>query len=965
MRESLNLPGSYAVSIKYVEVTHIMIHSFEGRHGFFEPLQYPDIPSLIARFKVKSLMSVRQDLEVCLTYPFRGSTAAVGGRGARHPQREPDQETVDDPRTIAENRLTLRSRTRSCSFRQASRQASVKSGGGEDGYAEAVALQYEAKALSTMADHLRGHIGLQSRTMSSCRKDPGDEDKWNRNSIALRRLATTTADALHRVQAKCRQITTDGASAIAAMQLRNLDRNGNLWLSPESIKRDSIAQSGVQQWPASGSSGLLLPPPHTVPGNPNAATQHKVQPVPRQKSCFGGAPPPAAAEADGRPTTLASDVCDHERDGKLPSTNQSPVPKATRKPQQLQQPDRLMSAGDALPPPTSAPPTPAGGRRDHWNCVGLARDELKQVKTALVSRGSLNEFFVREKSNGQHALTVRGEGVEIKLYVVTKPAGSGFCIRACPGSFATLGALIDHYCGAIRPELGFQLVPPGGYLRGRLDDGIEAASTPPPQGPGVPAPHGNLEGAPPPTSSLGIPGQHTEVMMAMPSPPHGLTAGTHDDLAGLEAQLPVPCTPMHDSSMHASADRLQSAPSGPLHERPALPVGPSTGNVLSNAPALTPEQRPPVPVDDLGVDRRTPPRPPPRRGSSASLVSRPARADSLFSTDPQASVYDVLEFVDADAQASVTSPPPPPPPPQEGSPRHSEGRHPDMVGVQPVSFIGDSDYELTGAAPEMFMPPGRFSDTFEPLDQLWPLSPVHENAPIDAPPPLPMGPKSLRLLSLPTMSSTSSIYSDPGEAVAPLLPLSQASTPHMSLELERRPQIPNLQSPVADLQLAGLSETDQLDRLLDQLSITAGALSRAAPVYAPMARVICIETMQKIWTGTKGASAAVWLLVDSAIDGELTEEELMHAVEATTLLDSVLWSLMKLRQGAHIGPEMVKSAQDLVTNFFLLMNLIEDATVDQLPVNAEDTLQATEIYVAETTQLLKALHSRTQIDALC
>ena len=177
--------------------------------------------------------------------------------------------------------------------------------------------------------------------------------------------------------------------------------------------------------------------------------------------------------------------------------------------------------------------------------------------------------------------------------------------------------------------------------------------------------------------------------------------------------------------------------------------------------------------------------------------------------------------------------------------------------------------------------------------------------------------------------------------------------------------MPDLLSPVADWHLAGLSETDQLDRLLDQLSETTGALSRAAPVYAPMGRVMCIATMQSIWTGTKGASAAVWVLVDSAIDGELTEEKLLHAVEAATLLDSVLWSLMKLRQGAHVGPEMVKSAQDLVTNFFLLMNLIEDATVDQYPVDAEVTLQATEIYVAEAAQLLKALHRRTQIDAMC
>lgn len=70
----------YTLTVKYVEIRHIMIVQSGGKFGFSNPTNFASLPEMIYHFGRTSLACYNAELETTLAHPYKTAPAAADGQ---------------------------------------------------------------------------------------------------------------------------------------------------------------------------------------------------------------------------------------------------------------------------------------------------------------------------------------------------------------------------------------------------------------------------------------------------------------------------------------------------------------------------------------------------------------------------------------------------------------------------------------------------------------------------------------------------------------------------------------------------------------------------------------------------------------------------------------------------------------------------------------------------------------------
>mmetsp|Transcript_8709 Transcript_8709/g.26192 ORF Transcript_8709/g.26192 Transcript_8709/m.26192 type:complete len:432 (+) Transcript_8709:189-1484(+) len=99
-----------------------------------------------------------------------------------------------------------------------------------------------------------------------------------------------------------------------------------------------------------------------------------------------------------------------------------------------------------------------------WYLVGKERKLVKKEATAILRKGRIGEFFVRDISShpGCLGLSIKTSKDDLMNYLLQPQAGgTGISVRGTKEVFLTLSKLITHYSSKRRPSLPVRLIEPG------------------------------------------------------------------------------------------------------------------------------------------------------------------------------------------------------------------------------------------------------------------------------------------------------------------------------------------------------------------------------------------------------------------------------------------------------------------------------------------------------------------------
>ena len=71
VRESQSRPGQFTLTVKYIEIRHIMIINQGGLYGFSVPALYRSLPEMIDTFGHETLAQYNAELETSLAHPYK------------------------------------------------------------------------------------------------------------------------------------------------------------------------------------------------------------------------------------------------------------------------------------------------------------------------------------------------------------------------------------------------------------------------------------------------------------------------------------------------------------------------------------------------------------------------------------------------------------------------------------------------------------------------------------------------------------------------------------------------------------------------------------------------------------------------------------------------------------------------------------------------------------------------------